>query len=141
LYHHHTPDVVRTLSNIQSDTGIQEIYSGESLKLLFNDPKSDPRVPDIIVQPTPGQIYVDVGATFIAEHGGNADTDRHVPLLVSYPELSSVQIKFPVQTTQIAPSILKALGLDPASLDAVRIEKTPLLPGLDFEQISRSSAR
>jgi len=137
---HRTPDVVHALNKIQLEAGIQEMYSGESLKLLFNDPMSDPRVPDIIVQPTPGQIYVETGTTFIAEHGGNADTDRNVPLLVSYSELSPLQIKFPVQTSQIAPSILKALGLDPAALDAVRIEKTPLLPGLDFEQISRSPA-
>src|SRR6266849_1530043 len=54
-----TPDVVDALRKIQTEAGIQEIYSDESLKLLFNDPKSDPRVPDIIIQPTPGQIYVD----------------------------------------------------------------------------------
>ncbi len=135
-----TPDVVAALRKIQAEAGIQEIYSDESLKLLFNDPKSDPRVPDIIIQPTPGQIYVDTDSTFIAEHGGNADTDRNVPLLVSYRKFSRSQIKFPVQTSQIAPTILKALGLDPTSLDAVRIEKTPLLPGLDFEQMSRPAA-
>src|SRR5207237_10519137 len=111
-----------------------------SLELLACGPVVEPRVPDVLVLPTAGQIYVETGTTFMAEHGGNADTDRNVPLLVSYSELSPVQIKFPVQTSQIAPSILKALGLDPASLDAVRIEKTPLLPGLDFEQISRSPA-
>src|SRR5439155_24379714 len=104
------------------------MYSGESLKLLFNDPMSDPRVPDIIVQPTPGQIYVETGTTFIAEHGGNADTDLNVPLLVSYSELSPVLIKFPVQTSQIPPSILKALGFEPGSLDAVGIEKTQRWP-------------
>src|SRR3989449_5316959 len=135
-----TADVVNALRKIQEEAGIQEIYSGESLKLLFNDPKSDPRVPDIIIQPTPGQIYVDSRSAFIAEHGGNANTDRNVPLLVFYRKFSRSQIKFPVQTSQIAPTILKALGLDPTSLDAVRIEKTPLLPGLDFEQMSRPAA-
>ena len=92
-------------------------------------------MPDIIIQPTPGQIYVDNGSTFIAEHGGNANTDRNVPLLIYNPKFSREEIKFPVQTSQIAPSILKALGLNPFSLDAVRIEKTPLLPGLDFSPL------
>ena len=135
-----TADVVNALRKIQEEAGIQEIYSGESLKLLFNDPKSDTRVPDIIIQPTPGQIYVDNGSTFIAEHGGNANADRNVPLLIYHPKFSRQEIKFPVQTSQIAPSILKALGLNPFSLDAVRIEKTPLLPGLDFGQLQRSVA-
>jgi hypothetical protein len=31
---------------------------------------------------------------------------------------------------QIAPTILSALGLDPALLDAVRIERTVALPGI-----------
>ncbi len=136
-----TTDVVEALRRMQEKAGIQEIYAGESLKLLFNDPQKDPRVPDIILQPIPGQIYADSSSAFIAEHGGNADTDRNVALLVYYPAFSRTQIKFPVQTSQIAPSILRALGLDPASLDAVRIEKTPLLPGIDFERISRSAAR
>ena len=127
-----TADVVSALRKIQEEAGIQEIYSGESLKLLFNDPKSDPRMPDIIIQPTPGQIYVDNGSTFIAEHGGNANTDRNVPILIYHPRFSRQEIKFPVQTSQIAPSILKALGLNPLRLDGVRIEKTPVLPGLDF---------
>ena len=35
-----------------------------------------------------------------------------------------------VETSQVAPTILKILGLDPESLDAVRIEGTPVLPGL-----------
>ncbi len=34
-----------------------------------------------------------------------------------------------VETTQIAPTILKALGLDPRALQAVRIEGTEVLPG------------
>jgi type I phosphodiesterase/nucleotide pyrophosphatase len=135
-----TADVVHALRKIQEEAGIQEIYSGESLKLLLNDPRKDPRVPDVIIQPTPGQIYVDNGSTFIAEHGGNAGTDRNVPLLIYNPGFSREEIKFPVQTSQIAPSILKALGLDPSSLDAVRIEKTPLLPGLNFAQLDRSVA-
>ncbi len=32
----------------------------------------------------------------------------------------------------VAPTILKALGLDPHSLQAVRLEHTPVLPGLSL---------
>jgi hypothetical protein len=35
-----------------------------------------------------------------------------------------------VETAQVAPTILKMLGLDPKALDAVRLEGTPVLPGL-----------
>ena len=136
-----TNDVVEALQRVQEKAGIQEIYAGESLKLLLNDPLKDPRVPDIVIQPIPGQIYADAPSAFIAEHGGNADTDRNVPLLLCHRQLSPTVIRFPVQTSQIAPSILKSLGLDPDSLDAVRIEKTPLLPGIDFERLSRRVAR
>jgi len=134
--HDHTSEVVDALRKIQNEAGIQEIYAGDALKLIFNDPKDDPRVPDIIIQPVPGQIYVDADSSFVAEHGGNANADRNVPLLISFPGLDHSLIRFPVQTSQIAPSILRLLGLNPNSLDAVRIEKTPLLPGFDFQRLS-----
>ena len=41
-------------------------------------------------------------------------------------------VRVPVQTTQIAPTILKALGLDPGKLQAVQMEHTQVLPGLNF---------
>ena len=126
-----TAEVTAALRKIQTEAGIEEIYSGESLKLRFNDPESDPRVPDIIIQPNAGQIYVSPGSGFIAEHGGKTDADRQVPLLISHPSLERQEIKFPIQTAQIAPTILKALGLDPNSLRAVREERTPSLPGFD----------
>ena len=59
------------LSSCYSKTdgrSLQQVYSGESLVLRFNDPRTDSRMPDIIVQPQPGVIYTDAG--FIAEHGG-----------------------------------------------------------------------
>jgi hypothetical protein len=34
-----------------------------------------------------------------------------------------------VQTTQVAPTILKLLGLDPLALIGVKAEGTPVLPG------------
>jgi hypothetical protein len=35
-----------------------------------------------------------------------------------------------VQTTQVAPTVLKLLGLNPSDLQAVRIEHTRVLPGV-----------
>jgi len=116
-----TADVVNALRKIQEEVGIQEIYSGESLKLLFNDPKNDPRVP----------------STFIAEHGGNANTDRVYRFSFTIPGSAVKKSSFLYNVTN-RPSILRALGLNPFSLDALRIEKTPFLPGLDFGQLQRS---
>ena len=67
---------------------------------------------------------------FIAEHGGFNDQDANVALLLAGPGLEPAVIKTPVQTSQVAPTILKALGLDPKSLQAVEKEKTSVLPGL-----------
>src|SRR5439155_1476982 len=128
-----TGAVVAALRKQQEKARIQEIIAGEALKLRFNDPAVDPRVPDIVVQPMLGTLYVSPASQFIAEHGGMTDPDMHVALLLSMPGLDARAIKFPVQTTQVAPTILKALGLDPNALQSVTIEKTPVLPGLRFD--------
>ena len=54
--HRHTADVVKTLRSRQVEAGIQQIFSGESSKLMFADPASDPRMPDIVIQPNPGRV-------------------------------------------------------------------------------------
>jgi predicted AlkP superfamily pyrophosphatase or phosphodiesterase len=128
-----TGDVVAALRKQQEKARIQEIIAGEALKLRFNDPAVDPRVPDIIVQPILGTLYVSPTGGFIAEHGGMTDPDMHVALLLSMPGLDGHAIKIPVQTTQVAPTILRVLGLDPNALKSVQIEKTPVLPGLRFD--------
>jgi arylsulfatase A-like enzyme len=56
-----------------------------------------------------------------------------VMLLVSNPGLKARTVTSCVETTQVAPTILQALGLDPRSLDAVQKEGTPVLPGLSFK--------
>lgn len=114
----------------QSAAGIQKVLWGESLKLMTNDPIHDNRIPDIVVIPNVGDIYSPAGDTSIAAHGGFSEEDTHVALLVSSPGLSSRMIKTPVQTTQVAPTILQVLGIDPETLQAVRQENTAVLPGL-----------
>jgi arylsulfatase A-like enzyme len=47
---------------------------------------------------------------------------------VSNPELRSRVVKTLVATSQVAPTILKALVIEPAQLYAVQIEGTPTLP-------------
>jgi len=55
-------------------------------------------------------------------------------LLLSNPSFEPSTVTTPVETLQIAPTILKALGLDPNQLQAVQKEHTPVLPSvpLDF---------
>jgi hypothetical protein len=114
--------------------GIGQIFWGTALTQMFNapglPPDGDPRTPDIIVTPNIGVTYS--GSTKkLAEHGGFSHDDTNVILIVSNPGFAGTTINTPVQTAQIAPTILAALGLDPATLDAVRIEGTPVLPGVN----------
>jgi len=61
----------------------------------------------------------------IAEHGGDSTEDRNVPILLALPGMpEGTAATNPVETTQIAPTILKLLGLNPDELQAVKIEGT-----------------
>ena len=106
------------------------ILSGAALAAKFGDPALG-RTPDIIVQPNPGVIYTS-STKKDAEHGGNAPDDSHVALIVSYPSLSATTNATGVVTTQVAPTILTALKLDPTLLQSVKAEGTASLPGLSF---------
>jgi arylsulfatase A-like enzyme len=65
----------------------------------------------------------------LAEHGGFSHDDTNVILLISNPSLQTKTVTTPVETMQVAPTILKALGLDPNSLQSVVEEGTAVLPG------------
>jgi hypothetical protein len=106
-----------------------EIFWGPALDLMFNDPAIDPRTPDIVVAPNVGVIYTG-GKKKVMEHGGFAHDDTNVIMLLANPELPPVTVNTPVQTAQVAPTILKVLGLDPHSLKSVQLEHTQVLPGL-----------
>jgi len=124
---------VATLMANENNYGQGQIFAGPLLTLFFNDPLSDPRTPDIIVAPNVGVIYTG-GTAKVSEHGGFAEDDRHVMLLVSNPKYKASTFLDQVETRQIAPTILKALGLDPTQLIAVQKEFTETLPGLPFTQ-------
>jgi arylsulfatase A-like enzyme len=127
---------VGLLESSATAAGIGQIFYGASLAALYGTPGlpasgGDPRTPDIIVQPNVGVVYTG-SKKKQAEHGGFAQDDTNVVLLVSNPQLKPRTVTSFVETTQVAPTVLKLLGLDPGSLDAVRIEGTPVLPGLAF---------
>jgi hypothetical protein len=128
-----TATSVATLAANEDLFGQGEIFSGPSLTLQFNDPLTDSRTPDIIVAPNVGVVYTG-GKAKVAEHGGFAYDDRNVLLIVSNPKYKASTFVDQVETRQIAPTILKALGLDPNLLSAVKSEHTETLPGLPFTQ-------
>jgi len=123
-----TAAAVAALNGFAGDTGIGEWLSGPLLPLSYQDPALDSRTPDIIGIAKIGTIYT--GGSKLAEHGGFNEDDTHVALIVSHPFLTERSINTAVATTQIAPTILKALGLEPQELEAVRLEGTQVLPGL-----------
>ncbi len=56
--------------------------------------------------------------------------DRHVLMVVNGPGIRTQVEPASVETTQVAPTILSLLGLNPAALRAVKVEGTQVLPGL-----------
>ena len=107
---------------------IEEVMSSNELKQRFNNPATDSRTPDIIVQPIYGTIYT-TSSKKNAEHGGFSYGDTNVGLIVSGPGFGAGRvIKTPVATSQVAPTILQALGINPGALKSVRVERTAVLP-------------
>jgi hypothetical protein len=51
-----------------------------------------------------------------------------VGLIASNPSLDARTVKTPVVTSQVAVTVLEALGIDGSQLDAVRKEQTRVLP-------------
>jgi arylsulfatase A-like enzyme len=113
----------RTLAH----SGLAKIFAGEGAAEYFGVPRSDPRHPDVWGVVQIGVVYT--GATKIAEHGGANPADRDVPIVVYAPgAVPPGEHERPVETTQIAPTILSLLGINPDALQAVRIEGTQALP-------------
>ncbi len=124
------------------DVRIDKIYADvpgadAPVKDVWGDPAAG-RVPDIIIQPQHGTIYSGSAAK-LSEHGGftgttptiaNEDDNTHTALVVSNPRLAPRVVSTATSNMQVAPTILKALGLDPQALNAVRREGTTILPGI-----------
>ncbi|TDN61832.1 type I phosphodiesterase/nucleotide pyrophosphatase [Paraburkholderia sp. BL10I2N1] len=109
------------------------ILHGDALADRFGDPARG-RTPNIIVQPNPGVIYTSSTAKD-EEHGGNAPDDSHLGLVVSYAGIRHGRtVDRPVLTTQVAPTILRVLDLDPDLLHSVAVEGTRSLPELGIDR-------
>lgn len=127
---------VSLLESNAAAIGLGQIFYGPSLALNYGvgglGPGLDPRTPDIIVAPNIGITYS--GSTImIGDHGGFSHDDTNVLMLVTNPRFRAQTVYTGVMTTQVAPTILDALGLDPRKLDAVRIEGTSVLPEVDSQ--------
>ena len=70
------------------------------------------------------------GDKALAGFGGTSDEDTHVALLVSGAQLTARLDPTWVPTTQIAPLLLRALGLEKFDLHALHMEHSPALPGI-----------
>ena len=111
-----------------ASSGLTKIYTGNAADAFIGAKPGDSHVPDVIGLAQQGVVYTG-GVAKIAKHGGDHPEDRNVPLIVSGAGTpASVVVKADVQTTQIAPTILDLLGLDPHALRAVQQEHTATLP-------------
>lgn len=104
-------------------------YAGAAAAAYLGVPAGDARVPDVLGISQVGVVYTGKKAK-IAEHGGDNPADRSVALVLSGDPIATggKMVSTPVETTQIAPTILQLLDLDPHQLQAVQIEHTPVLP-------------
>jgi hypothetical protein len=108
-----------------SQLQIAQLLDRTSLSPLYGDPFHNTRVPDFIAVTNHGVICT--GGSKLAEHGGFSNDDRNVALMLSAPQLNPEYVETLTYTTQIAPTILYALHLNPKQLDAVRKEGTQVL--------------
>ena len=133
----HSSDTLAAVKILEANPGptgiaLGQIFYGPSLAINFNDPTVDPRTPDIIVAPNVGATYS--GSTAKQEeHGGFAHDDTNVVLLLSNPSFKPRTVLAGVGTAQVAPTILKSLGLQPSALDAVRAEGISVLPDVPLQ--------
>lgn len=127
-----TSDIDTATTNLARNASalkILNIFAGANQTAMgIGSPLTDERVPDIIVQPELGTIYT-TSKKKMAEHGGLSSDDRNVACFASHPSFLKSVFNQTVQTTQVAPTILQALGIDPKNLQAVVAEGVPVLPG------------
>jgi arylsulfatase A-like enzyme len=117
-----------------TSSGLATVYAGRAAARYFNVGSGNERVPDVFGIAQYGSVYTG-GHGKIAEHGGANPQDRDVPLVVWGGQIGKGgTVRSPVETTQIAPTILQLLGLRPDALQAVRIEHTQSLPLRDGGQ-------
>jgi hypothetical protein len=121
---------VRILEGDATEIGMGEIFYGPTVALNYNvggwESGEDPRTPDIIVAPNIGVTYSS-STSMIGDHGGFAHDDTNVILMVANPSFTAQTVANLSTTRQVAPTMVQALGLNPALLDAVQQEGTQVL--------------
>ena len=125
-----TNRLVKTLADDAMTLGIQDIDYGARLALTLNTPATDSRMPDIILQPRAGVSWASGSEHALMFHGGVQDEDTHVALMISGPQLTGRTDPTYVPTTQLAPLLLRALGMEKFDLRALHLEHSPALPGV-----------
>ena len=129
-----TADAVKALQAAKADLSIDKVMGPAEVAAMFGYAVKDSRVPDLVILPVKAVIYTKPDASKLEEHGGFAEDDVHVPVVVANPAIKAATVSDAVATATIAPTILAALGLDPASLQAVKAEGTKVLPGLGLDK-------
>jgi arylsulfatase A-like enzyme len=109
-------------------SGLAQIWAGADAAHFFGVPVDDGRYPDVFGKVQEGIVYAK--PTKLAEHGGMNSGDQHVLMVVSGAGIRARVVSDPVATTQVAPTILALLGLNPHELTAVQVEGTRVLPHL-----------
>jgi hypothetical protein len=130
--HSKAAQVASVLTANISQVGGGTVYVGAQLDQLLGGTMIANRRPDVIVDSNLGVIYSSHPLKLV-EHGGFHETDRHVALVVSSPKIGHGFIFDRVSNAQVAPTILKELGLDSNQLQAVQQEHTAVLPGLGLK--------
>jgi hypothetical protein len=130
-----TANAVSIIQQNAAQAGLGEMFYGPSITTIFNapglPPNGDPRTPDILITPNYGVVYTGSSAK-LAEHGGFSHDDTNVLMVLSNPSFTPSTVNTPVETMQVAPTVLRALGLDPSQLQSVQIEGTAVLPATQF---------
>jgi arylsulfatase A-like enzyme len=109
-------------------SGLAQIWAGAAAAQFFGVPVNNGHYPDVFGRVQVGIVYAK--PTKLAEHGGMNPGDTHVLMVVNGPGIEAQVDSGPVETTQVAPTILHILGLNPNALTAVQKEGTQVLPGL-----------
>jgi len=122
-----TSSVAKAFSDHAQSLGIDKVITGPALALTLNTPQKDSRMPDIILMPHPGVLWAN---DTLAAFGGTRDEDTHVALLISGAQLPGRFDPTLVPTTQLAPLLLRALGMEKFDLQALHLEHSPALPGV-----------
>ncbi|HEX2905063.1 MAG TPA: alkaline phosphatase family protein [Jatrophihabitans sp.] len=109
-------------------SGLSKIWAGAHAAAFFGVAVNNGHYPDVFGKVQEGVVYSK--PTKLAEHGGMNVGDQHVLMIVNGPKIPAQVNSAKVETTQVAPTILALLDLNPAALTAVRTEGTQVLPGL-----------